>query len=176
MAEKLIHNFDTMRELIEKLNYHTALYDSGKEIISDKEWDDMYFQLQELEKEFGVVLANSPTNHIDYQIVNSLKKVTHNHHMLSLDKTKDIEDIKRFLGNREGIAMAKMDGLTCSLKYIDGKLISAETRGNGEVGEDITHNIPFVKGVPIEIPIKEEVVIDGEVICTYIDFEQFKDE
>ena len=176
MAEKLIHNFDTMRELIEKLNYHTALYDSGKEIISDKEWDDMYFQLQELEKEFGVVLANSPTNHIDYQIVNSLKKVTHNHPMLSLDKTKNIEDIKKFLGNKEGIAMAKMDGLTCSLKYIDGKLVSAETRGNGEVGEDVTHNIVFVKGIPTKIPIKEEVIIDGEVICTYEDFKIFKDE
>lgn len=175
MAEKLIHNFDTMRELIEKLNYHTALYDSGKEVISDKEWDDMYFQLQELEKEFGVVLANSPTNHIDYQIVNSLKKVTHNHPMLSLDKTKNIEDIKKFLGNKEGIAMAKMDGLTCSLKYLDGKLVSAETRGNGEVGEDVIHNIVFVKGVPTKIPIKEEVIIDGEVICTYEDFEAFKD-
>lgn len=176
MAEKLIHNFDTMRELVEKLNYHTALYDSGKEVISDKEWDDMYFQLQELEKEFGVVLANSPTNHIDYQVVNNLNKVTHNHPMLSLDKTKSKQDVVNFLKGHDGIAMAKMDGLTCSLRYIDGKLVSAETRGNGEIGEDVTHNIKFVKSVPTKIPIKEEFIVDGEVICTYEDFKDFSDD
>lgn len=176
MGEKLIHNFDTMRDLIAKLNYHTTLYDSGKPSITDKEWDDMYFQLQELEKEFGVVLANSPTAHIDYQVVNKLNKVTHNHPMLSLDKTKDIDELVKFCNNIDCIAMAKMDGLTCSIKYQNGKLVSAETRGNGTIGEDITHNITFVKGVPIEIPIEEEFVVDGEIICTYADFEPFKDE
>ena len=176
MGEKLIHNFDTMRDLIAKLNYHTTLYDSGKPSITDKEWDDMYFQLQELEKEFGVVLANSPTAHIDYQVVNKLNKVTHNHPMLSLDKTKDIDELVKFCNNIDCIAMAKMDGLTCSIKYQNGKLVSAETRGNGTIGEDITHNITFVKGVPVEIPIEEEFVVDGEIICTYADFEPFKDE
>ena len=176
MGEKLIHNFDTMRDLIAKLNYHTTLYDSGKPSITDKEWDDMYFQLQELEKEFGVVLANSPTAHIDYQVVNKLNKVTHNHPMLSLDKTKDIDELVKFCNNIDCIAMAKMDGLTCSIKYQNRKLVSAETRGNGTIGEDITHNITFVKGVPVEIPIEEEFVVDGEIICTYADFEPFKDE
>lgn len=176
MGEKLIHNFDTMRDLIAKLNYHTTLYDSGKPSITDKEWDDMYFQLQELEKEFGVVLANSPTAHIDYQVVNKLNKVAHNHPMLSLDKTKDIDELVKFCNNIDCIAMAKMDGLTCSIKYQNGKLVSAETRGNGTIGEDITHNITFVKGVPVEIPIEEEFVVDGEIICTYADFEPFKDE
>ena len=176
MGEKLIHNFDTMRDLIAKLNYHTTLYDSGKPSITDKEWDDMYFQLQELEKEFGVVLANSPTAHIDYQVVNKLNKVTHNHPMLSLDKTKDIDELVKFCNNIDCIAMAKMDGLTCSIKYQNGKLVSAETRGNGTIGEDITHNITFVKGVPVEIPIEEEFIVDGEIICTYADFELFKDE
>jgi len=176
MGEKLIHNFDTMRDLIAKLNYHTTLYDSGKPSITDKEWDDMYFQLQELEKEFGVVLANSPTAHIDYQVVNKLNKVTHNHPMLSLDKTKDIDELVKFCNNIDCIAMAKMDGLTCSIKYQNGKLVSAETRGNGTIGEDITHNIIFVKGVPVEIPIEEEFIVDGEIICTYADFEPFKDE
>ena len=176
MGEKLIHNFDTMRDLIAKLNYHTTLYDSGRPSITDKEWDDMYFQLQELEKEFGVVLANSPTAHIDYQVVNKLNKVTHNHPMLSLDKTKDIDELVKFCNNIDCIAMAKMDGLTCSIKYQNGKLVSAETRGNGTIGEDITHNITFVKGVPVEIPIEEEFVVDGEIICTYVDFEPFKDE
>ena len=146
----MIHNFDTMRELIDKLNYYTRLYDEGHPAITDKEWDDMYFQLQELEKEFGV--------------------------MLSLDKTKSEEDIVNFLSGHDAIAMAKMDGLTCSIKYIDGKLISAETRGNGQIGEDITHNIVFCKGVPLEIPIKDEVIIDGEIICTYDDFKEFSDE
>ena len=169
----MIHNFDTMRELIEKLNYYTKLYDEGHPVITDKEWDDMYFQLQELEKEFGVILANSPSSEIDYQVVNQLNKVEHNHPMLSLDKTKSEDDVVSFLSGYDAIAMAKMDGLTCSIKYIDGKLVSAETRGNGLIGEDITHNIVFCQGVPVEIPIKDEVVIDGEVICTYKDFDKY---
>ena len=169
----MIHNFDTMRELIDKLNYYTKLYDEGKSPISDKEWDDMYFQLQELEKEFGVVLANSPTRKIDYSVINQLNKVEHNHPMLSLAKTKNEDDIVNFLQGHDAIAMAKMDGLTCSIRYLDGALVSAETRGNGLVGEDITHNILFVKGVPAKIPIKDEVIIDGEVICTYKDFDKY---
>ena len=172
----MIHNFDTMRELIEKLNYYTKLYDEGHPAISDKEWDDMYFQLQELENEFNVVLSNSPTAKIDYQVVSSLKKIEHNHPMLSLDKTKSEEDIKAFLDGKKGIAMLKMDGLTCSLRYLNGVLVSAETRGNGTVGEDISHNIPFVQGVPLEIPFTDELIVDGEVICTYKDFEEFADE
>ena len=171
----MVHNFDTMRELIEKLNYYTKLYDEGNPAISDKEWDDMYFQLQELEKEFGVILSNSPTIHISYTVKNSLKKVKHNHPMLSLQKTKSEEEVVNFLKGHDVIAMAKLDGLTCSLLYKDGKLISAETRGNGMIGEDVTHNMVWVKDLPLEIPIKDEVVIDGEIICTYKDFEQFQD-
>ena len=166
---------DEMRELIDKLNYYTKLYDEGKSPISDKEWDDMYFHLEELEEKTGIHLGNSPTVHVDYQVVNQLKKVKHNHPMLSLDKTKSIEEVKNFLGEHYSIAMAKMDGLTCSLCYEDGLLISAETRGNGEVGEDILQNIVRVKGVPIEIPNKNKLVIDGEVICTYEDFKDFAD-
>lgn len=164
---------DEMRDLIEKLNYYTKLYDEGKSPISDKEWDDMYFHLEKLEEETGISLGNSPTIHIDYQVVNQLKKVKHNHPMLSLDKTKSEDEVVEFLAGHDGIAMAKMDGLTCSLCYEDGLLISAETRGNGEVGEDILQNIVRVKGVPIEIPFKDKLVVDGEVICTYEDFEDF---
>lgn len=166
---------DEMRELIDKLNYYTKLYDEGKSPISDKEWDDMYFHLEKLEEETGISLGNSPTIHVDYQVVNQLKKVKHNHPMLSLDKTKSVDEVVSFLGKNDGIAMAKMDGLTCSLCYEDGLLTSAETRGNGEIGEDILQNIVRVKGVPIEIPIKDKLVIDGEVICTYEDFEDFAD-
>ncbi len=169
-------NLDEMRDLIEKLNYYTKLYDEGQPAISDEEWDNMYFKLQEMEKETGIILANSPVAHIDYQVVNELNKVQHNHPMLSLDKTKSKDDVVAFLIGHDGIAMAKMDGLTCSIMYKNGKLFSAETRGNGEIGEDITHNISFVKGVPIEIPIKEDFVVDGEVICTYDDFKEFEDE
>ena len=168
-----MNSIDEMNELIEKLNYYTKLYDEGHPAISDKEWDDMYFRLEQLEKETGIVLANSPTIKIDYQVVNKLNKVTHNHPMLSLDKTKNIDDVLVFLNKKDGIAMAKMDGLTCSIRYLDGKLVSAETRGNGIIGEDITHNIKFVKDVPLEIPIKKEFIVDGEVICNYEDFEDF---
>ena len=164
---------DEMRDLIEKLNHYTKLYDEGKSPISDKEWDDMYFHLKKLEEETGISLGNSPTIHIDYQVVNQLKKVKHNHPMLSLDKTKSEDEVVEFLADHDGIAMAKMDGLTCSLCYEDGLLISAETRGNGEIGEDILQNIVRVKGVPIEIPFKDKLVVDGEVICTYEDFEDF---
>jgi DNA ligase (NAD+) len=96
--------------------------------------------------------------------------------MLSLDKTKSEEDVVKFLEGYDGIAMAKMDGLTCSLWYKDGNLVSAETRGNGYIGEDVTHNIITVEGVPLEIPIKDEVIIDGEIICKYANFKPFENE
>ncbi len=170
-----MNKIDEMRELIDKLNYYTKLYDEGNPAISDKEWDDMYFHLEELEEETGIYLGNSPTVHVDYQVVNQLKKVKHNHPMLSLDKTKSVNEVVSFLGENDGIAMAKMDGLTCSLCYEEGLLTSAETRGNGEIGEDILQNIVRVKGVPLEIPFKDKLIIDGEVICTYEDFEDFAD-
>ena len=172
----MLNEKELMRELIEKLNYYTRLYDEGNPAISDQEWDILYFQLQELEQKTGIVLSNSPTNKINYQVINSLQKVEHSHPMLSLDKTKSEEEVEHFLKDHNGIAMAKMDGLTCSLTYINGHLSRAETRGNGIVGEDITHNIYFVKSVPVQIPIKDEVVIDGEVICSYADFTEFSDE
>ena len=166
-------NLDEMYKLVEQLNYYTKLYDEGNPEIDDETWDKMYFLLQQMEKKSGIVLSNSPTAHIDYQVVNKLDKVEHNHPMLSLDKTKSEDEVVAFLNGHEGIAMAKMDGLTCSIMYEDGHIVRAETRGNGVVGEDITHNISFVKGVPVEIPIKDKLIVDGEVICTYEDFEDF---
>lgn len=165
-----------MLRLIRKLNQTTIAYDKGAPIISDKEWDDMYFKLVNLEKETGEILPNSPTHSISFEVVSKLKKVEHNHPMLSLDKTKDLTVIESFLKNHNWIIMAKMDGLTCSLKYLDGKLISAETRGDGKIGEDITHNAMVIPSIPKTIPYKEEVIIDGEIICTYKDFEKFKNE
>ena len=165
-----------MQELIDKLNYYTKKYDEGKPEISDEIWDNMYFELQKWENATGIYLPDSPTQNINYQVINKLNKVEHNHPMLSLDKTKDVEAIKSFVGNKNYIIMAKMDGLTCSIRYLNGKLISAETRGNGIIGEDITHNILQVKNVPKRIDYPGELIVDGEIICTYEDFKPFEDE
>ena len=164
-----------MQELVDKLNYYTKLYDEGNPAISDKEWDDMYFQLQDMERMTGVYLPDSPTQKVNYQVINALTKVEHNHPMLSLDKTKSIDEINSFIGNKDYIAMAKLDGLTCSLRYEDGYLVSAETRGNGIEGEDILHNALVVKTIPKRIDFNDELIVDGEIICTYKDFEPFAD-
>jgi DNA ligase (NAD+) len=165
-----------IKELVEKLNYYTKIYDEGRPEISDKEWDDMYFELQKIERESGIYLEDSPTQRVNYQVVNKLNKVEHSHPMLSLDKTKDIDIINSFIGNKDYIVMAKMDGLTCSLTYKDGKLVAAETRGNGLIGEDILHNALQVKNIPKRITLNGEVVVDGEIICTYDDFKPFEEE
>ena len=163
----------TIRDLINKLNYYTKKYDEGNPEIGDKEWDDMYFDLQELESWTGLYFEDSPTQKVIFQEVSKLNKVEHNHPMLSLDKTKSVDAVKSFLGNKDFICMAKMDGLTCSLRYLDGKLVSAETRRNGQVGEDILHNALVVKNIPKRINYQNELIIDGEIICTYKDFEPF---
>lgn len=166
---------ERIRELIRKLNQATIAYDEGCPIMSDEEWDKLYFELAKLEEATGFIYPDSPVRTIYFTTVSKLNKVTHDHPMLSLDKTKDINSLTTFLKKQRWIAMCKMDGLTCSLKYIDGKLISAETRGNGIEGEDITHNARTVQNIPQVIERMGEVVIDGEIICTYKDFEPFSD-
>lgn len=169
--------YERLTSLINMANYYTRLYDMGNPIIEDQAWDKIYFEIQELEEELGIYPKNSPTQHIPYEIVNELKKVTHNHKMLSLQKTKDLEEVRLFAGDEEILAMLKMDGLTCSLTYQDGTLISAETRGNGSIGEDILHNVYQLKSVPKYLPnIKGKLVVDGEVVCTYPNFEMFASE
>lgn len=162
--------------LISELNRHTELYDRGVPEISDKEWDDMYFELVALERERGYILPNSPTQKVNYIAVNELQKVKHNHPMLSLDKTKDIEEIKSFVGDRDWIAMLKMDGLTCSLLYENGRLVRAETRGDGEIGEDVTHNAMVIPSIPKRIPYTDRLIVDGEIICKLNDFKEFEGE
>ena len=162
---------------IKCLNEWTKAYDEGHPMVSDKQWDDWYFEVAEYEREYpDYIWEESPTQKIDYQVVNELKKVKHNHPMLSLNKTKDIDELKSFVGVKNYIVMAKMDGLTCSLYYEGGKLVSAETRGNGEVGEDITHNAMVIPSIPKRINYKEPLTIDGEIICTYKDFEKVGEE
>ena len=163
-------------KLVKKLNEYTALYDEGRPAISDKEWDDMYFELFELEQECNYYPSDSPTQKIKYDTLNQLKKVKHNHPMLSLQKTQSIDEINNFIGDKEHIIMLKVDGLTCSLVYENGKLISAETRGDGEIGEDIFHNIMTVKNVPKKIPYTGRLVVDGEIICKINDFAPFSEQ
>lgn len=165
-----------IRELIEYLNYHTKCYDEGHPEISDVEWDRHYFKLQKLENEYSIYFNDSPTQSISYEVVNSLEKVAHNHDMLSLEKTKALNEVKDFLGNIPYLAMCKMDGLTCSLKYENGYLVSAETRGNGKVGENILHNAKVIPSIPKQIPYTNTLIIDGEIICTKNDFKEFENE
>ena len=168
--------YDKIRFLVRYLNDCTEAYDKGNPKITDEEWDNKYFELKSLEEETGLVLSNSPTQTIAYNVVNALSKVEHNHKMLSLEKTKSIDELNSFVGNKEYLVMCKMDGLTCSLTYRNGELVAAETRGNGLVGEDILHNARVLPSIPRKIPYADELVIDGEIICTYIDFEPFSQE
>ena len=176
--ERIINkNMNEIRILIDRLNHYTDLYNKDNSPISDKDWDNMYFQLQELEKTSGVIYPDSPTQKIRYNEVTDLKKVVHDHPMLSLDKTKEKNVIKAFLKNQPFVAMFKLDGLTCSLTYENGKLIKAETRGNGIEGEDILHNAQVLSNIPQTIHTSQQkIVIDGEVICKYGNFKYFESE
>ena len=164
-----------IRKLIDFLNQNTKYYNEGKPHITDEDWDKVYFELDLLEKETGIIYPDSPTQSIFYDTVSKLNKKEHNHKMLSLQKTKDAQDVINFFGDRHIVAMCKMDGLTCSLTYKNGKLISAETRGNGLVGEDILHNAQIIPSIPQRISTTEEITVDGEIICTITEFEKFSD-
>ena len=165
-----------MEHLIKELNKATQAYDEGKPYITDAEWDAMYWELVELEASTRTVYADSPTQKISYEVKNKLEKRNHNHKMLSLDKTKEIDEVQNFVGMQDYLAMPKLDGLTLSLRYEGGRLQSAETRGDGYIGEDVTHNALTIFSIPNVIPYKEELILDGEIICKYKDFEQFEKE
>lgn len=169
-------NNTKIRDLITELSKNTELYDKGVPVISDREYDDIYFKLKELEEQTGIIFEDSPTQSIRYEVVNSLEKVEHDHLMLSLDKTKATSDLDSFLGRHPYLAMLKMDGLTCSLRYEDGMLVKAETRGDGKIGENILHNAKVIPSIPKTINYKSTLVVDGEIICTTKDFETFAEE
>ena len=168
--------YDKVRFLVQYLNECTKAYDEGNPKITDEEWDNKYFELQALEKETGLILSNSPTQTISYEVVNALEKSTHNHPMLSLEKTKSTAEVKSFIGNQTFVAMCKMDGLTCSLSYRNGELVAAETRGNGLIGENVLHNVRTLPSVPHKIPYTGDLDIDGEIVCTYSNFHPFSAE
>lgn len=160
-----------IKELVEQLNhYRNAYYNNQVSEISDFEYDKLFDELSALEQETGFVMAVSPTQTVGYEVKSELVKVKHNHPMLSLDKTKSLDDIARFLGNRGFVIMPKMDGLTCSIRYLNGKIVSAETRGDGETGESVLHNIMVVKNIPLQIDYKDELIVDGEIVITDDDF------
>ena len=171
-----MEKLDRVRFLVIALNAYTKDYEQGNPKITDEEWDNMYFELKSLEEETGLILSTSPTQTITYDVVNALSKVEHNHKMLSLEKTKSLDELNSFIGKKEAVIMCKMDGLTCSITYKNGELVAAETRGNGLVGEDILHNARVLSSIPKKIPYKDELVIDGEIVCTYKNFEPFSNE
>lgn len=162
-----------IKELTQKLNqYRDSYYNDSVSEISDHEYDDMFDELKQLEEETNIVMANSPTNTVGYEVKSKLEKVKHSHPMLSLDKTKAIDDLKKFAGNKDCLLMCKMDGLTVLLTYENGELIQAETRGNGEEGEIITHNAKVFENIPLHIDYTGRLEVEGEAIITYEDFEK----
>lgn len=163
-----------IRKRIDILKRYCKLYEEGKPAISDSAYDRLYFELKQIEEDTGIIYPDSPTQSIPYEVVNNLTKVEHNHPMLSLDKTKEFKEVKEYFGDFPVVAMCKMDGLTCSLTYQDGELIRAETRGNGQVGEDITHNARVIPSIPKKVPAKGELIVDGEVISTKKNFKRFE--
>lgn len=165
-----------MQQLINRINYLTSLYNAGTPLVSDKEWDELYDKLKVLERESGITYPDSPTQSIYFQNMDILEKIEHNHPMLSLDKTKDWQEFLNYFGNNDVVGMLKLDGLTCSLRYLNGILVSAETRGNGLIGENILHNAKVISSIPQTIKYQGELILDGEIICTTQSFEKFSNE
>ena len=164
---------DRIRELVGILDRAAYVYEQeDREIMSNHEYDALYDELKALEEETGFVLANSPTQRAGYEVLSELPKEQHESPMLSLDKTKEPDALADFLGEHEGMLSWKMDGLTIVLTYRGGELVKAVTRGNGEIGEVITNNAKVFKNIPLKISYKGELVLRGEAVIRYSDFEE----
>lgn len=162
-----------LKELTEYLNKcRNAYYNENKSLITDYEYDNLYDELENLENETTISFANSPTKNVGFEVKSELKNVKHSHPMLSLDKTKSEQDLIKFIGNKDSLLMLKMDGLTVAVTYENGVMVSAETRGDGTTGELITHNAKTFVNLPTTIPYKEKLIVFGEAIITYDDFEK----
>lgn len=173
MEEKM----QRMRELVELLNRARRAYEQDdQEIMSNYEYDRLYDELSELERETNTTLASSPTVNVGYEVLSELPKERHERPMLSLDKTKDVGRLREFLGNQKAMISWKLDGLTIVLTYRGGKLEKAVTRGNGEIGEVVTNNARVFKNVPLQIPYQGELVLRGEAVISYKDFEKINEE
>lgn len=170
-----MNKLERIKQLIKDLNNASYAYYNQVPIMPDYEWDKMYDELINLEEETGIVLSNSPTHNVGYSVADELKEVEHNHQMLSLDKTKSIDELIEFIGDKDCFLSVKADGLTTSLHYINGKLIGAETRGDGVRGTECLQNVLTMKNVPKEIPYKDELIIDGETIIGWDTFREIND-
>ena len=168
---------ERMKELVDLLNRAgKAYYQDAQEIMSNYEYDSLYDELVSLEKELEMTLSNSPTVNVGYQVLSELPKERHEEPMLSLDKTKEVEGLKEFLGDQKALLSWKMDGLTIVLTYQDGELKKAVTRGNGEVGEVITNNARVFRNIPLKIGYEGELILRGEAVIGYRDFERINEE
>lgn len=160
-----------IHELVDDLNYYRdSYYNKNFSVVTDQKYDKLFDKLVTLEKETGIVMSNSPTVTVGYEVKSALLKTKHSHPMLSLDKTKAVEDLIHFANTQDCLLSLKMDGLTVLLTYENCELVKAETRGNGEIGEDITHNAKVFKNIPLHINNPNHVEIEGEAIITYNDF------
>lgn len=161
-------------ELVKILNEASTAYEQGEEIMSNKEYDALFDELAALEKTTGVILESSPTQKVGAEVVDTLPKVTHEYPALSLDKTKDVSEFHKVFGGRKdpAVVMWKMDGCTLVATYDNGKLTQLATRGNGIVGSVITHNAPYIKGLPLTVSCKEHYVVRGEAVMSYAEFER----
>ena len=167
---------EQMQNLIVLLNQAAkAYYQESREIMPNHEYDRLYDLLESLEQETGVILSKSPTTRVGYEVLSDLPKEKHPQKMLSLDKTKDVEQLKSWLGSQEGVLSWKLDGLTIVLTYEGGKMVKAVTRGNGEIGEVITANARAFSNLPLSIPFKERLVLRGEAVISYPDFEKINE-
>lgn len=162
-----------LKELTKQLNqYRDSYYNNSISEVSDQEYDNLFDELKRLEEETNIVMANSPTHTVGYEVKSKLEKVKHSHPMLSLDKTKSVEDLVKFSNGRDCILSLKMDGLTVLNTYNNGVLCQSETRGNGDEGEIITHNARVFDNIPLNIPCNKKFEIEGEAIITQSDFEK----
>ncbi len=177
MKNKKTENIREMQSLLRELRPAArAYYQEGRELMSNRDYDEKYDRLRRLEKESGVILSGSLTQQVGYEVLSSLPKERHPSPMLSLDKTKDREVLRDFLGEEEGLLSWKLDGLTVVLRYEGGELQKAVTRGNGEIGEVITQNVRNFENVPIRIPFSGSLLLRGEAVISYADFERINQE
>lgn len=166
-----------IRKEIEQLNYwRDQYYNHNNSVVEDLTYDELFDDLKNLESKTGLIYADSPTQTVGYKVQSKLKKVTHSHPMLSLAKSTNLNEIEKFIGDKEVVFMLKCDGLTCSIHYEKGNLVSAETRGDGTVGEDITENIKMVPNVPLTITDKGSVTVDGEIIVKWDVFNKMNED
>lgn len=168
-------NIAKIKSLVSKLNSYSNAYYNEQPIVSDREYDELFDELLLLENTTGFVMSNSPTQRVGFEVKGSLQKVKHSHPMLSLAKTKSIDDLKLFIKKYDTLASLKLDGLTVLLTYENGELIRAETRGNGEEGEDITHNARVFQNIPLCISYKKHLEVEGEAIITYGSFNKINE-